>query len=198
MASRIGPPCPSALIVDDDSPIRELFRFVLTNVGYEVFEAADGEQALELLRFRSFALMLLDLQMPHVGGKAVLVAVRQMFLHDRMRIAIVTADALRLSDEIRAIADRVMIKPLDIRDLMEYARQVAVDAVRVASALSGANGLVPVVNGSSSSTRRSIASASLVNGRLTAATRPPLLLPRMSSGKHQTEIPARKPLDQAH
>jgi len=115
---------PSVLIVDDEPLVRELFRLALQSVGFETFEAGDGEQALAFLRRRSFSLLLLDLQMPLVNGKTVLTSVRQMFLHEKMSIAVITADMLRATDEVHAIADRVMYKPVDMREFIEFARHL--------------------------------------------------------------------------
>jgi CheY-like chemotaxis protein len=117
------------LIVDDEPLVRELFNLALRTLGYEVSEANDGEQALALLRRRSYSLMLLDLQMPLVNGKTVLTSVRQMFLHDKMKIVVITADALRASDEVHAIADRVMFKPIDMREFLTTVKSLVGDCI---------------------------------------------------------------------
>ena len=60
------------LIVDDDAPARRLLQVRLRALGCEVALAADGEQALAEIKKYEPALMLLDLQMPKMGGMEVL------------------------------------------------------------------------------------------------------------------------------
>ena len=56
------------LIVDDDAPARRLLQVRLRALGCEVALAADGVQALAEIKIHEPALMLLDLQMPKMGG----------------------------------------------------------------------------------------------------------------------------------
>ena len=60
------------LIVDDDAPARRLLQVRLRALGCEVALAADGEEALAEIKKHEPALMLLDLQMPKMGGIEVL------------------------------------------------------------------------------------------------------------------------------
>ena len=56
------------LVVDDDPQIRRVMRVTLTGQGYEVDDAKTGEAALEKLRKERFDLVLLDMNMPGMGG----------------------------------------------------------------------------------------------------------------------------------
>src|SRR5262249_50665440 len=56
------------LVVDDDPQIRRVMRVTLTGQGYEVDDAKTGESALEKLREERFDLVLLDMNMPGMGG----------------------------------------------------------------------------------------------------------------------------------
>jgi two-component system KDP operon response regulator KdpE len=56
------------LVVDDDPQIRRVMRVTLTGQGYEVDDAKSGEAALEKLRSERFDLVLLDMNMPGMGG----------------------------------------------------------------------------------------------------------------------------------
>ena len=60
------------LIVDDDAPARRLLQVRLRALGCEVALAADGQEALAQIKKHEPALMLLDLQMPTMGGIEVL------------------------------------------------------------------------------------------------------------------------------
>ncbi len=60
------------LVVDDDADWREFLRLSLEDLGYEAFEAADGQEALDTLkRGDRYGVMLLDLNMPGMSGLEV-------------------------------------------------------------------------------------------------------------------------------
>ena len=65
------------LVVDDESPIREIARELLTSAGYDVLEASDGEQALALARKEQPVLIVLDLMMPEMTGFDVVREIRK-------------------------------------------------------------------------------------------------------------------------
>jgi DNA-binding response OmpR family regulator len=66
----------SILLVDDDSRIRLMLRTALEPEGYVIFEAADGREALEMIKGSAPELVLLDLNMPHLDGMAVLMELK--------------------------------------------------------------------------------------------------------------------------
>ncbi len=59
---------PSLLITDDDSAFRETLQDVFEPQGYRTFLAADGEEALAIVRTREVHLVLLDMHMPKLTG----------------------------------------------------------------------------------------------------------------------------------
>ena len=65
------------LVADDEKEIRELLRLYLENSEYEVIEAEDGQQALDILRDKKIDLCLLDIMMPKVDGYRVLQELRK-------------------------------------------------------------------------------------------------------------------------
>ena len=70
------------LVVDDEEVIRKFLRIQLAKLGYEVKEAADGEQALEKLGKDDFDLLICDILMPNKNGWEVL---REVKLNPRMK-----------------------------------------------------------------------------------------------------------------
>src|SRR5580698_4269974 len=58
----------SLLIVDDERSIRLSLRTILANFDFEIVEAARGEEALALVRTAKFDAVLLDINMPGMGG----------------------------------------------------------------------------------------------------------------------------------
>jgi two-component system, cell cycle response regulator DivK len=83
------------LIADDRASSRELLRLVLARAGYEVIEAEDGRQAVELARQQSPHLILLDLQMPGLDGYGTLAELRQEERFRELPILALTASAMR-------------------------------------------------------------------------------------------------------
>ena len=65
------------LIADDEAEIRQLLRLYLEKDGYEVMEAENGVEAMEILRQREIHLILLDIMMPQLDGYQVLRKLRQ-------------------------------------------------------------------------------------------------------------------------
>ena len=68
------------LIIDDDDLIRVLLRSALEEAGYEVTEAANGRQGLELYRHRPTDLVITDIVMPEMNGLDMLLALTREFL----------------------------------------------------------------------------------------------------------------------
>jgi len=64
------------LVIDDEEIIRKGLRLHLTKNGYVVEEAADGEEAIQLLKKSSFDLLICDIMMPKKDGWEVLKTVR--------------------------------------------------------------------------------------------------------------------------
>jgi two-component system OmpR family response regulator len=62
---------PKILVIDDDSPIRDVIRFALTREGFAVIEADDGLRALALAAAEKPDLIVLDIMMPDIDGTEV-------------------------------------------------------------------------------------------------------------------------------
>ncbi len=68
----------SLLVADDDDLLRNLVKEVLEEQGYQVYEAADGEEALDIFWEHSeIALVILDIMMPKLDGMVVLDEIRE-------------------------------------------------------------------------------------------------------------------------
>lgn len=67
----------TVLIADDEPEIRDLLRLYLENEHYQVIEAEDGQQALDLLRRQKPNLCILDIMMPKMDGFHVLQEIRK-------------------------------------------------------------------------------------------------------------------------
>lgn len=67
------------LVVDDDEAIREIISAMLTEQGYEIVTAEDGQQALELLPQFQPDLVVTDLRMPRMSGDELVRIMRESF-----------------------------------------------------------------------------------------------------------------------
>jgi two-component system KDP operon response regulator KdpE len=110
------------LVVDDESAIRRALRPPLLDLGFQVVEASRGEEALQQLRASSFDIVLLDVNMPGIGGIETLRRIRTFA--PRLPILIVT---VRDSEEekVEALelgADDYVTKPFSMRELIARIR----------------------------------------------------------------------------
>ena len=110
------------ILIADDSPIsRELIRESLESAECRVVEASDGRNALEMIRQSFPDLVLMDIQMPHFDGYAVLEHIRKDARLRALRVIAVTAYAMQ-GDRERALSagfDGYITKPIEIAGLRE-------------------------------------------------------------------------------
>ena len=112
------------LLVEDDSSIRRGLKATLTALGFDIGEAASGEEALTRLRMVNYDAVLMDLNMPGIGGVEACRRVRREF--PQMCILVVT---VRDSEEakIEALdggADDYITKPFQVGELTARIRAV--------------------------------------------------------------------------
>lgn len=107
---------PLILLVDDDTVSRTLAKTLLVKSGYRVAEATDGVVALEKLKgLDEYALMILDLEMPRLGGREVLRHTRSDARTASLPVIILTgtADMDAEIELMEAGADDYIRKPID-------------------------------------------------------------------------------------
>lgn len=116
--------CPlRVLVVDDEDKIRQVIGIYLTNEGYQVEEAVDGEEALRKFRAESWDLIVLDVMMPKLNGVTVCQEIRRI---SNVPIIMLTAK----NDEVDRIlglefgADDYMGKPFSPRELVARIKAV--------------------------------------------------------------------------
>lgn len=109
------------LVVDDEPQIRRTLRATLVPHGYTVADAASGEEALELLNTTPPDLVLLDLNMPGMGGLAACQAIRET--SDAAIIVLTVRDSER--DKVAMLdagADDYVCKPFSTPELLARIR----------------------------------------------------------------------------
>jgi len=117
---------PKALIVDDDYVMRMLEQETLAQFGFEVVEAADGEQALALLDEAPPDLVLLDVEMPGIDGFQVCRRLRQVWDMTRVPVIMVTGmdDLASINQAYESGANDFVAKPINWPILGHRARYV--------------------------------------------------------------------------
>jgi two-component system chemotaxis response regulator CheY len=68
----------SVLAVDDSTSMRNMVSFTLKSAGYEVVEAACGQEALQIAQTRKVDLVLTDINMPNMDGLSLIKALRAL------------------------------------------------------------------------------------------------------------------------
>ena len=98
---------------------RELIRTILEKCGYEVLEAADGQQALDCVAAHTPDLVILDLQMPVLNGYEVLKRLRDNTAYRDLPILALTANAMQGDREkaLEAGFTAYMPKPVSVSHL---------------------------------------------------------------------------------
>ena len=113
-----------ALIIEDEVSLRAIYELVLGNAGFDVIEAADGEQALSILAETSPTVVLLDMLLPRVDGIHILNYIRTTPHLENTGIVIVTAHNHYSYTDLLFATDRFLLKPVRPHELLRAAQQV--------------------------------------------------------------------------
>jgi DNA-binding response OmpR family regulator len=120
MSAAPAPPDAPILVVDDDAKIVRLVRTYLERDGFTVTTAADGRAALDAIERRRPALVVLDLMLPELDGRAVIRAIRGDPDHEDVPVLILSARG-SLLDRITGLedgADDYLPKPFSPAELV--------------------------------------------------------------------------------
>ncbi len=107
----------SALVADDLASVRKLYCQVLTELGFKIFEAADGETALALWREHRPQLVLLDLNMPKLDGLALLRRRQDEKLGGQVLVLSAQSDRDTVAGVALTGACSYIVKPVNIHEL---------------------------------------------------------------------------------
>ena len=114
--ARLAPHAGQKLLLAEDNPLnREVISDLLLHVGLQVDAAVDGEKALQLARQKRYDLVLLDLQMPVMGGIETVRQLRLLDGYESVPVFALTANALEEDVEAcgRAGMNAHLSKPVD-------------------------------------------------------------------------------------
>jgi two-component system KDP operon response regulator KdpE len=108
----------TVLIVDDERSIRVSLRTILSSMGFDIVEAARGEEALSLVRTTQFDAVLLDINMPGIGGVEVCRLMRKESARLPIVMLTVQGSEDRKVEALDAGADDYITKPFQLRELI--------------------------------------------------------------------------------
>ncbi len=102
-----------ALVIDDSKSIRSILAKILLGVGFTVEEAANGLEALDLIKKEKVDLALVDWNMPDMDGREFILAVRKNSAYKDMRMMMVTTETAitKVAEALEAGADEYIMKP---------------------------------------------------------------------------------------
>lgn len=114
---------PRVLVVDDEKDIRELIKFYLNKEGFDVVEAGDGEEALDLFESEYIDLAIIDIMMPKMDGFEL---VENLKDYKDVPCIMLTAKA-ESKDKLRGFSvgvDDYVVKPFDPNELMARVKAI--------------------------------------------------------------------------
>lgn len=101
------------LVVDDEPLVRMVVTEVLRDAGFEVLEAGDGVEAMDILHKSDVDLLMTDIQMPRMNGYQLVEAALARW--PTMKVLLVTGYAREsVPDSVTSAAPHTLNKPFDI------------------------------------------------------------------------------------
>ncbi len=114
----------SVLLVEDSKSIRAKMKEYLLDAGYQVVEAEDGQQGLEIAQHQTFDLVSSDINMPHMDGYELVKSLRKLPQYRHTPILLVSTKAEKM-DRIRGFdagADDYLVKPFNRETFLNLIR----------------------------------------------------------------------------
>jgi CheY-like chemotaxis protein len=110
------------LVVDDDQAVRDFLKNALTEEGYEVIVACDGQEALEIVREEKLSLIILDMRMPVADGWTFL----QEYCNEPLpRAPVLATSAEKGNYRMLLCANEFIPKPYDLSELLDCVHKYA-------------------------------------------------------------------------
>ena len=114
------------LAVDDSSSMRRMLNFALSNGGFDVLEAEDGQQALEIAQSEDVDLVLTDINMPRMNGFELIEKLRELPSYKFVPILTLTTES-SVEKKARgraAGATGWIVKPFDPTQLLSIVNRL--------------------------------------------------------------------------
>jgi CheY-like chemotaxis protein len=116
-------PVKRVLIVDDDPQMRVLLREILSEEGYQILEATDGKQALELIHQQPVDLLITDRAMPVMDGMELLEKLREEKRAIPALVISAYGDEAMWASAIGLGAEDYVLKPFSTESVMRVVKR---------------------------------------------------------------------------
>lgn len=105
----------TCLIVDDSKIVRKVCRAIIEPLGYAIFEAEDGKQALDIALVEKITVVMLDWNMPVMNGMEFLLALRAAPHIEQPQVIFCTTEneMAKIIEAMQAGANEYVMKPFD-------------------------------------------------------------------------------------
>lgn len=115
------------LTIDDSKTIRDMLRFTLLDAGFEVHQAVDGQDGVDILDKRQFDVVITDINMPKMDGYGVIRHMRSVPEHKNTPILVLTTESEGSKRNLARDAGATgwMVKPFDPEQLVATINKVA-------------------------------------------------------------------------
>jgi len=115
------------LVVDDDPAVLEVFSMILRRAGYEVWEASNGQQCLQVTRERRPDLVLLDVRLPDLSGIDICRQIKADAALLDIFVVLVSGKATNAADKVDGAetgADDYIVKPVNPDEFLARIRTI--------------------------------------------------------------------------
>ncbi len=109
---------PALLLAEDDISARQHLSKILKKEGWQVFEAGDGEQVLEIFQERKVDIAILDIKMPKMDGLTAMCRMREITEDFEVIILTGYGDGSTIVEAMRKGVANFLKKPIDLDELM--------------------------------------------------------------------------------
>jgi diguanylate cyclase (GGDEF)-like protein len=119
-------PKPRIIIIDDDPDIRDVLNLTLSEEGYDVLEAENGQDGVALIKNKAPNLVIVDYNMPKMTGPELCAIIKKDILLSHLPIIMLTGKS-DVSDKISGInagADDYVVKPFEPRELLARIKMI--------------------------------------------------------------------------
>jgi two-component system chemotaxis response regulator CheY len=123
-----GPRAPKRILtIDDSKTMRDMLRFTLVDAGYDVLQAVDGQDGLDVLRKERVDVVITDINMPKLDGYGVIRHLRADAGYDDTPILVLSTECDQKTKDIGRDAGATgwLVKPFDPDQLVEIVKQVS-------------------------------------------------------------------------
>lgn len=114
---------PKILVVDDSPVVKKIVTTTLIKKGFDVREALDGVEALEILLSEKIDLVITDLNMPKMDGLQLTREIRKNPIYKRIPIIMLTTNPSEEQKALEAGANLYLKKPVTSEELISHVQK---------------------------------------------------------------------------